>query len=178
MDGSGFQLKIGIEIDVSKRYGSNPKELPFSVLNDFDYILFEYVNTETEYWGTIGSRDIQELLDVRTELKVPIELTHNDLQNNFQGQESSIAEILSDYDIFLELNQSEWHPRRGVGRNTRDGLDYYLHFSQKLIQELLAHRVKVVIGTDSHTGESIAEINHVSQFINEYKFELYDFVLQ
>ncbi|MFW9779520.1 MAG: PHP domain-containing protein [Candidatus Heimdallarchaeota archaeon] len=174
---SSFQLKIGIEIDVSKHYGINPMELPFSVLNGFDYILFEYVNTETEYWGTIGKRDIQDLLDIRTKLKVPIGLAHNDLQNNFQGEETRIAKILSNYDIFLELNQSEWHPRRGAGRNTRDGQDYYLHFSQELIQELLTHRVKVVIGTDSHTGESIGEINQVTQFIEEYKFQLHEMVL-
>jgi histidinol phosphatase-like PHP family hydrolase len=177
IDNSDLHLKIGIEIDVSKNYGINPEDLPFSVLNDFDYILFEYVNTETEYWGTIGSRDIQELLDIRTELTVPVGLAHNDLQNNFQDKEERIAEILSHHDIFLELNQSEWHPRRGAGRNTRDGVDYYQHFSQELIKELLTHKVKVAIGTDSHTGESIVAINHVSQFIKQYKFQLHDMVL-
>jgi histidinol phosphatase-like PHP family hydrolase len=76
---NGLDLIIGIEIDVSKIYGINPTQLPFEVLNEFDYILFEYVNTEKEYWGKVGKRDISEIIDIRHELNVPVGLAHNDL---------------------------------------------------------------------------------------------------
>ena len=58
----GIDLKIGIEIDVSENYGTNPTELPFDVLNRFDYVLFEYVNTENEYWDRVGNRDISQII--------------------------------------------------------------------------------------------------------------------
>ncbi len=162
-----IDLKIGIEIDASKIYGVNPSDLPFDILNKFDYVLFEYVNTENEYWGPVGKRDIDEIIKIRNQLTIPVGLAHNDLQKNYKRKEKKLAKLLSDNDIFIELNQSEFHPRRGVGRNTRDGLDYYKHFSKKLLKELVNKQVKVVAGTDAHTAETLGDLNNVYQFIDE-----------
>jgi len=163
----GIEVKVGIEIDVSMFYGTNPSALPFNMLNKFDYILFEYVNTEHEYWGTVGNRDISHVFAVRDKLTVPVGLAHNDLQQNFDGKEEQIARLLADYDIFVEFNKSEYHPGRGVGRNTRNGLDYYEHLSPKLLESLSKQTVGVVIGTDSHTGENLANLNDIHQFIEK-----------
>lgn len=162
-----IDLKIGVEIDASKIYGVNPSDLPFDILNKFDYVLFEYVNTENEYWGSVGKRDINEIIKIRDQLTIPVGLAHNDLQKNYKGKEKKLAKLLSDNDIFIELNQSEFHPRRGVGRNTREGLDYYEHFSEKLLNELVNKRVKVVAGTDAHTAETLADLIDVYQFIDK-----------
>ncbi|MFX0206085.1 MAG: PHP domain-containing protein [Candidatus Hodarchaeota archaeon] len=177
-----LDIKIGIEIDVSRIYGIKPSQLPFKVLNEFDYILFEYVNTENEDWGKIGGRDISEITHVRHKLKLPIGLAHNDLQQNYGGREEQIVTLLADYDIFIELCQSEsrpWQKRlhRGVGRNTRDGLDYYQHFSQILIKELVSNEVKVVVGTDSHSGESLVQFDGVYAFIQKHNLYCHEIVL-
>ncbi len=173
---NGLELKIGIEIDVSRIYGINPIQLPFEILNQFDYILFEYVNTKKEYWGEVGNRDISEIIDIRKELEVPVGLAHNDIQENYYRKETEIATILAQHDIFVEVQESELHPRRGVGRNTRKGLDYYLHFTQKLIQELANKRVKVVCGTDSHTGEYLGKLEKVIHFIKDNNLQFHELV--
>jgi len=99
----GLELKIGIEIDVSRIYGTEPSKLPFKILNQFDYILFEYVDTEKEYWGEVGIRDISEIIEIRKELVVPVGLAHNDIQQNYHGNESEISKTLAQHDIFVEI---------------------------------------------------------------------------
>lgn len=177
-----INVKTGIEIDVSKIYGIEPAQLPFEELNAFDYVLFEYVNTENEAWGKVGGRDISEITQVRHKLSIPVGLAHNDLQQNYGGREEQIAPLLADYDIFIELCQSEsrpWQKRLhgGVGRNTREGLDYYQHFSQTLIEELVNNEVKVVVGTDSHTGESLVHFDEVYAFIQKQNLHWHEIVL-
>ena len=172
-----IDLKIGIEIDASKIYGVNPSHLPFDILNKFDYILFEYVNTDNESWGPVGNRDIDEIIKIRKQLVMPVGLAHNDLQKNYVQKEKMLAKLLSDNDIFIELNQSEFHPRRGVGRNTRNGLDYYKHFSKKLLKALVNKQVKVVAGTDAHTAKTLADLNDVYQFIDENGLLYHEFIL-
>jgi len=174
---SNIDLRIGIEVDASKKYGADPSQLPFGVLNKFDYVLFEYVNTEREYWGPVGVRDISEIIKVRDKLKVPVGLAHNDMQNNYNGGESDIATLLAKNDIFIELCQSEYNSRCQAGRNSRDGKDYYQHFSQKLIDELLSNGVKVVAGTDSHRGESLDILDEVYQFIEKNHLQCHEMVL-
>jgi histidinol phosphatase-like PHP family hydrolase len=180
---NGINLKIGVEIDVSETYGTKPSELPFDILNRFDYILFEYVNTENESWGRVGSRDISEIIEVRNRLKIPVGLAHNDLQKNYEGREKEIAMILSKNNIFIELNQSECHPSREEGRNTREDSDYYQLFSDKLIEHLAKPKglpfiknVKFVVGTDSHSGKNLDEVNDAYQFIKKNHLSYHDLV--
>ena len=172
----GLELKIGIEIDVSRIYGTKPSKLPFKILNQFDYILFEYVDTEKEYWGEVGIRDISEIIDIRKELVIPVGLAHNDIQQNYNGKETKISKILAEHDIFIEIQDSEMHPQRGVGRNTRDGLDYYLHFNRNLIQELDRNRVKIVCGTDSHTGKYLGRLDNAFKYVKENNLQFHELV--
>jgi len=174
---SKIDVRIGIEIDVSKCRGIAPSKLPFDVLNGFDYVLFEYINTECEYWGRVGNRDISEIIKVRGKLEVPVGLAHNDMQRNYNGREKHIAALLAKNNIFIELCQSEYSERRGAGRNTRDEKDYYQHFSRKLIDELLSSGVKVVAGTDSHRGEGLDILDGVYQFIEENHLRYHGMVL-
>lgn len=180
-----IDLKIGIEIDVSKKYGTDPAKLPFDILNRFDYVLFEYANTENECWGNVGIRDISEIIKVRNKLDIPVGLAHNDLQKNYSGREKEIARILSRNDIFVEINQSEIHSGTGMGRNTREDVDYYHHFSDELIRHsskrfsrLLpsVKDVKFVIGTDSHSGESIGNVDDAYQFIRRNHLSCHELV--
>ncbi|MFX1516062.1 MAG: PHP domain-containing protein, partial [Promethearchaeota archaeon] len=174
---NGLELRIGVEIDVSKTYGIDPTQLPFEILNQFDYILFEYVNTEKEYWGEVGKRDISEIINIKKEIEIPIGLAHNDIQQNYNRNESEIATILAQHEIFIEIQDSELHPHRGVGRNTRDGLDYYHHFTKKLIHEMVTKGVKVVCGTDTHTGEYLGELDKAFQFVRENNLQFHELVI-
>ena len=175
-----IDVRIGIEIDASGKYGIDPSETPLDVLNKFDYVLFEYVNTELEYWGEVGVMDISEITKVRDRLKVPVGLAHNDMQNNYRGREKDIAALLAENDIFVELCQSEFSTHRGAGRNTRNEKDYYQHFSQKLIDELLGNDVKVVVGSDFHGHDYVGnldDLDDVYQFIERNNLQYHEIVL-
>ncbi len=174
---TNLDLKIGIEIDVSKNYGINPSKLPFEILNNFDYALFEYVNTKFEYWGEVGSRDISSITKVRNKLLIPVGLAHNDLQKNYDGRELEIAKILSDNKIFIEINHSEFHSRRNVGRNTREGKNYYEHFSKKLLDELVKNNVRFIVGTDFHIGLNLSDLEKPHKFIEENNLKYHSLVL-
>ncbi len=165
-----IDLKIGIEIDASRNYGIAPAGLPFEILNRFDYILLEYINTEYESWGYLDGRDISELVEICNKIEIPIGLAHNDLQKNFNGKEEWIAKTLSDYDIFLELNQSE------NNKNTRDGLNYYRHFSNKLIQSLINNEVKIVLGTDHHGKGKLNAWDDARSFAEELQLQIHEMV--
>ncbi|MHA1169974.1 MAG: PHP domain-containing protein [Candidatus Hodarchaeales archaeon] len=165
-------VKVGLEIDVSKNYGIDPAKIPCDVINSYDYVLFEYVNTEHEHWGRVGSRDIKEIVKIRDKIDIPVGLAHNDMSRNYHGRESDICYILSSNDIFIELQQSERNEITGKGRNTREGKDYYQHFSFKLIKEMVDNKVTVITGTDSHGGKSIGNIDEVIAFIEKYGLEI------
>jgi len=177
---SNINVRIGIEIDASKNCGTDPSQLPFNVLNKFDYIFFEYVDTEHEWWGWVGTRNISEIVKVRDKLKVPVGLAHNDIQKNYKGGERDIATLLAENDIFIELCQSEYSKARWAGRNTRDGKDYYQHFSQKLIEGLLDNGVKVVAGSDFHGRKDLTSLDNldgVYQFIEKNHLQYHEMVL-
>ena len=114
--------------------------------------------------------DISEIIKIRNKLNIPVGLAHNDIQQNYEGKEEQIANQLVHNDLFIELCQSE------AGRNTRCGLDYYHHFSQELIMELANKEVKVVVGTDSHTGASLADFNDVLTFIQKNNLQYHEMV--
>ena len=165
------KLIKGIEIDVSRDYGTDPARLPYNKLNDLDYILFEYVNSGMEWWGHVDGRDIYEIIKIRDKIKVPLGLAHNDIQKNFDGREEEIARLLGENDIFLELNQSEGK------RNLRDGKNYFEHFSYKLIENLAEYSVKVVVGTDMHEyKKSIYSIDAALDFIKSNDLSVHDLV--
>ncbi|UCE13892.1 MAG: PHP domain-containing protein [Candidatus Heimdallarchaeota archaeon] len=168
---NGLMLRIGIEIDVSKNYGVDPALLPVDILNQFDFVLFEYVNTASEYWGKVGRRSHMEVISIRNQLEIPVGLAHNDIQQNYQGKEAEISKILAQNEIFIELQQSE------RGRNTRNGMDYYNHFSQRLIHSLVENGVRIVCGTDTHTGEFLGELDDVYQFISQNNLQYHELVM-
>ena len=181
-----IQLLIGIEIDSSEIYGINPSKLPFDILNKFDYVLFEYVNTLYERnIGELGNRDISEIVKVRDKLSVPVGLAHNDMQQNYKGREEDIARLLGKNDIFVELNkpepiritESEYLPSYIITGNTRDNLEFYHHFSEKLLEAFRRMNVKVVAGSDSHTCEMLGQLDDVYQFIEQNNLQYHPLVL-
>ncbi|MBT3297357.1 PHP domain-containing protein [archaeon] len=166
---------IGLEIDLSKRYGTDPFKLPFEKLNQFDYLLFEYIDTLEERWGEIYGRKISDLIAIRHKLKIPVGLAHNDLDWNYSRDEDKIAHILSNYDIFVELSDSE-KCTMNYKRNSRKGRDYFEHFSQPLIDALKKYEVKFVAGTDSHRSQHLVP-NKAYQFVTDNNLKWHELVL-
>ncbi len=166
-----IDLLIGAEIECDTS-SLHPSQLPFDILNEFDYLLFEYINDE------FGGRDISEIVQIRNKLQIPIGLAHNDLQRNFEGRENEIAKILSDNDIFIEICQSEGrrNSRLAIIDDLEQRLDYYKLFSKKLIEALSKWQVKVVIGTDTHYGDAVSEINDAYQFILSNNLTPHNFI--
>lgn len=171
-----IDIKIGIEIDVSKMYGVDPRELPFEKLNEFDYVMFEYVDTEDESWGRVDGRSIHQIASIRDYFNIPVGLAHNDLQNNFLGKEDETARLLAEKDIFVEFNRSESHPIYNVGRNTRNGFDYYKLLSKNFLHHLSKEKVKVVVGNDSHTGKNMGDLDEVHEFIEKNNLNYHEIV--
>jgi histidinol phosphatase-like PHP family hydrolase len=169
------QVLAGLEISVSLQFGAEPTKLPFKTLNQGDYALFENVGAETDSHHP-GFRGIGELVAIRERLTIPVGLAHADLQMYFDGKEEALAKILSENDIFVELCQSE--KTQGFfgykGRNTRDGLDYYRLFSSQMIAELKKHGVRFAVGTDTHTGEGIGNIEDAHRFIVENSLKVWE----
>lgn len=156
-------LKAGLEIDFRRLSGGMFPKLHFSVINQLDYLLFEYLGTQE------GDTSIDELLRIRSNIQIPIGLAHTDLQINYAGKESEIAKILSDNNIFLELNHSD--------RNSREGMPYYMHFSRLLLENLVKYKVNVVIGTDLHEEIDINNVQSAMSFITENKLQYSPLVL-
>lgn len=154
---NGIELKIGAEIETDI-YSTHPSQLPFDLLNKFDYVLFEYVGEKKN-----NGRDISQLIQIRKKLTIPAGLAHNDLQKNYDGEEAYIAKILSENDIFVEICQSEG--LRNSRSETNGCQDYYKLFKPQLIEALVKNKVKVVIGTDTHSGDAVSQINDAYNFI-------------
>ena len=163
-----LKLKIGAEIE-SDIMSTHPSQLPLTILNEFDYLLFEYI-------GLPAGRSITDIIKIRSKLNIPVGLAHNDLQFNYNQKESEIAKILADNDIFVELCQSEGLRNSRYDFVEEADVDFYRLFSKRLVEELFKYQVRVVIGTDTHQGSAVAEIDDVYQFIKENNLKIHDMI--
>lgn len=112
-----MKIHIGLEVDFSKVYGKDPKDLDFCQLNQVDFLLFEHVNTEKVEGNPVNGRELKELLDIRKKFNGPVGLAHNDFQENFQGHIQETLICMKENDIFLELCEAE-----DKGKKTVDSL--------------------------------------------------------
>lgn len=179
-----IDVLIGLEIDLSQDYGIDPMDLNFDMLNNLDYVLFEYVHTSKDGNFYVGLRNIRSLFNVMVEFDIPVGLAHNDLGYNFKGNESWLTKKLSYHDIFVEINQSERRPDMLYGRNTRDEHDYFELFSPALIRKLKprsllnlgGNDIKVVCGTDSHVADGLDSLDRAYAFIGKHGLNYHSLV--
>ena len=115
-------------------------------------------------------RPLQELIRIRSKFNIPVGLAHYDMQDVWRKREEEIANILSENDIFIELNVSE------SGRKMRDGKYFFQLFSQGLIDELAERHVRFAVGSDSHNGFNLGQVEEGYNFINKYNLEVIDLV--
>jgi histidinol phosphatase-like PHP family hydrolase len=134
----------GVEID------TDPKRcdlgaLPFDLLNQLDYVLFEYVETEE---GT----SLDDLAPVLSQITVPCGLAHNDIEKNFDAWPvDSVVKQIAAAGVFVEINTA-WPYKR-------DGLMFW-EKAERYYREFHG-RVPVSVGTDVH--HSLAEVYNLEK---------------
>ncbi len=150
----GIDIKIGLEIDTCKLDGIEPSELPFVILNQLDYVLFEYVRGINSSPLKIY-RCLESVVSVRRKLTIPVGLAHTNLDEDFNSNED-IARILASNNIFVE-----------IPLNDKD-TDVRFRYSPRFLEALRRYQVKFTIGTDIHSLESqVGNIEPAFRYIVE-----------
>lgn len=138
------EVLVGVEVD------TNPKrcdlsKLPIDLLNQLDYVLFEYVEMDD---GT----SLDDLGPLLSKLDVPCGLAHNDIEKNFgPWPPDSVANHISSFGVFVEINTAWPYKRDGV---------MYWEKAERYYQEFHG-KVLVSVGTDVH--HSLAEVYNLDK---------------
>lgn len=160
-----IKVLVGLEIDFSARTQLEPL-LTSQLLNQLDYVLFEYV-ADAEWYGY----SLDKLLTIRPQITVPVGLAHNPLARNFELllEAEDLVAILEDHAIFVELC-----PARRNAVFAPDGRPvlpyrYPTAYNEALWQAFRRSQVLFSIGNDAH--HSTAEIGMVGdawEFLREH----------
>ncbi|MFX1394157.1 MAG: PHP domain-containing protein [Promethearchaeota archaeon] len=148
-----LKLYKGIELDLGSSFNFIKRLIR---PNDFDLILFEYLETSEglafirtliEYWKKSTPYNNLPLLG----------LAHFDPSNFiYQGLDQLIL-FLKNYDIYYEFNSS-----------------YYEYFSRRnelFFKKLKEHQICVAIGSDAHDSRGLDEIKEPFEMIKAYNLE-------
>ena len=200
----GITVKIGLEIDFSKQYGVDIPESIIKEMDMFDYLLFEYVDTESESWGSVCGNSIYDLVDITKCVSIPVGLANNDFQKNYKENYQEIITLMCKNNIFLELCEGEpmggkkinssilknllsakcnmpdlsvYHQNDPINRNKhmREDKYYFEWFTEDIWETIKQKGLKISIGTDSHNGTHVGNCTKVLSYIEKY--DLYDAVI-
>jgi len=159
-----IKVLVGLEVDFSARTQLEPL-LTSQLLNQLDYVLFEYV-ADVEWYGY----PLDELLAIRSQITVPVGLAHNPLARNFEPLMDAVDLVaaLEDNDIFVELC-----PARRNAVFAPDGRSVFPYryptpYNEALWEAFSRSRVLFSIGSDTH--HSTAEVEALSdawEFLRE-----------
>jgi histidinol phosphatase-like PHP family hydrolase len=149
-----LQILVGLEVDWTP-----PTERKLSALwskvNQFDYVLFEYVQDEE-----MGGNSLSSLLAVRPLIHVPVGLAHNHLARNFLPAWSpqELATTLQEHDVFVELSTA---PETCTYRNVEPE-------DVAVWQALAEAGVRFSVGSDAHHSiEQVADVQDAHDFLAE-----------
>jgi histidinol phosphatase-like PHP family hydrolase len=139
----------GVEIDANPdRCDLN--KIPVEMLNSLDLVLFEHVNDIFN-----GGADIETIGNFASKLSVPCGLAHPDFEVAFSDiQPTDLAETLSKYNLFIEINTAKPYRRNGMAFYER---------AEDLIAKLKG-KVGFSIGTDVH--RTLSEVYNVTPAYN------------
>ena len=150
----GIEVKIGLEIDTLKTCGTDPKNLPFELLNQLDYVFFEDIRMGPEF--SYLYREIDSLVIIRNKLRIPVGIAHPNLDEHFGGKNEEIAKILGENDIFVDMHLNYFHD------------DVRHRYTESFLELLRKYNVKFTIGTDVHTKKCpVGDIDPVLNYITE-----------
>ena len=142
-----IDLLIGLEVDWSPRSRAQLSSL-WPKVNQLDYVLFEYV--QSEEWG---GRSLGSLLAARPSIRIPVGLAHNDLAANMIPPYTphELASLLQEHRIFVELSTDPEtaHYARGDEANVQ------------VWDALAESEVEFSVGSDAH--EYIDQVTAVEE---------------
>ncbi|WP_024833785.1 PHP domain-containing protein [Ruminiclostridium josui] len=194
----GINVYIGLEVDFSGKYGFDISHGDLEDFNMLDYILFEYVDTEKEDWGTVDGKSILELFKIREYLTVPVGLAHNNFARNFSDNIENIVKEMSERNIFLELCEGEPLGQKKVDASTlkkllalkknmsdldiykgekainrqkhMTGDQYYFEtFPDEFWEYVQKYGLKLSLGTDCHSGTSFGKCTRAEKILEKYQ---------
>jgi hypothetical protein len=159
-----IKVLIGLEVDFSARTQLEPL-LTSQLLNQLDYVLFEYV-ADAEWYGY----PLDELLAIRPQITVPVGLAHNPLARNFELliDASDFVATLEGYEIFVELC-----PARRNAVFAPDGRPvlpyrYPTPYNEALWEAFSRSRVLFSIGSDTHhSAAEVGELSDAWEFLRD-----------
>ena len=197
----GIVVFAGLEVDFTEKYGFFIDNDDIKKFNQLDFILFEYVNTENESWGTVNGKSIDSLFEIRDHLTIPVGLAHNDFFDNFKNNYEAIIKEMSKKDIFLELCEGEVLGKEKVNalslkklltlkknmsdldlykakapiirkKHMRNDMFYFEHFPSYLWELIKEYRLPLSVSTDNHSGSCLGEHPRADEYLKKY--QLYD----
>jgi histidinol phosphatase-like PHP family hydrolase len=141
-----MSVLAGVEIDTNRRRG-RLDELPFEMLNELDFVLFEYAEDPVQ-----NGISLEELGAIRAKIEAPCGLCHWDMDRIFPGADpEELADKLHSLDLFVEVSTSDYY--------TREGLHFY-ELGERFFHAFRG-KVKVSIGTDSH--RRLSEVGNIGR---------------
>ncbi|RLF48430.1 MAG: histidinol-phosphatase [Thermoplasmata archaeon] len=148
-----IRVLVGVEID-SCPERTNLYALPYALLNDLDFVLFEYVQDDDN-----GGMPLWQLLKFIKRIRVPVGLAHNDIAKNFANVRADVfVRLLSVHGIFIELCSSL--------RNSKFGRQYY-HYAERFF-DFARGKVLLSIGSDTHNRLSdVGNIEDAVRFVRK-----------
>jgi histidinol phosphatase-like PHP family hydrolase len=167
-----IQVLVGLEVDFSSRTPLNQLwagGFSHTILNDLDYVLFEYVSDETQ-----EGLPLNALLVYRRRIAPPVGLAHSLIAQNFGGQQKAqaLVETLEAHDLFVELCPS---PRNSWVDEAGNRIPYYRHpdpYNVAFWRALRDSEVLLSIGTDTHDRLSeVHAIEDAQQFLRENQLQ-------
>lgn len=169
-----IRVLCGLEIDFSLRTPNFREPLTtrfLDTLNQLDFLLFEYVNSEI--WE---GRNLGALIELREQLEIPVGIAHSEFQKDlWNGKKDNKALYdLADADIFLELAPGS----RNRALTPAGPLPYY-RLAEGLFFEVRENNIplRFSIGTDTHSDLSeVCAIRDAEEFLADH--QLLDHVIQ
>jgi len=151
------RVLVGIEIDFSGR--TDIEHIPWNVVNEMDFVLFEYVNDRN--WG---GRPFWEFLNVIKRAEIPVGLSHPDLGRCYhEVDRERFLRVLEVNGVMVELNTSR--------RNTRMGMPYY-RLASDFFECMRDYDVPLAVGTDTHEKlEDVVAVRDAYDFVDELRLQ-------
>jgi PHP domain-containing protein len=176
-------IRVVVGIEVNSAAGDTAMTtLDWSAgpLDTLDYVLFEAVGERSE-----EGLDLDELVEIRAQIGVPVGLAHTDLAGSLSSHGTqSLLGALAEHEIFVELcptdRHAHWLPRELFADagltgtacgGAPDGLMpvWYYRAASEVYGRLREHGVLVSVGTDMHDDlRTLGRIDDAVCFIQEF----------
>lgn len=153
----GIELLMGVELNILDEEGNI--DLPASVMKEMD-IAIASLHTPC-YKGNVSIEDITKTyLNVMKKDCVDI-IGHPD-DGRYPVDYDALAKAAKETGTLLEVNNSSLRPG-GFRQNTKEN-------ATKMLECCKKYGTMVVLGTDSHVDETIADYTYVNQVLEETSF--------